>query len=299
MSAPHDLVLCAWPDKSVLVRFLHDDEVEHWSGKAEREVEVQEKRRQKGRSPFSFRTEMRLFLVSPVGSLDAALQIDTMDGREDRVVVDRVLPSWQVPPEPHVAMKLWGLYLQLAVVPSVAERMTGLGEEDVFLGFCLPGLVPLATKAGDEPYMATWPVVSWVSEIFRFGSAGGSSSSFLRALNGAEHSRSGSVDRLRATGFEIQRRRRGRKEEGLSEWKWSAYNHVVGCRSVDKDDLDRALFEAGVCFWKEEDLLEFMRKQAEVPTFDESVQVELLLGILPSWLYLPTKELREAVGAFP
>lgn len=297
MAPPFDLELCTWPDKSVLVRFLLDDDIERWSGKAEREVENQEKRKKKGRSPFSFRTEMRLFLVSPVGSLDAAFQVDTMDGREDRVIIDRILPSWQIPPEPHVAMKLWGFYLQLSAVSSVTERMTWLGEEDVFLGFCLPGLVPLKVRGGDEPYMATWPVVSWVSEIFRFGSAGGSASSFLRTLNGAEHTRSGGVDRLRAVGFEIQRRPRGRKEEGFTEWKWSVYNHVVGCRSVDQDDLDKALFDAGVCFWKEEDALSFMRKQADSPSFPESVQLELLLGILPSWLYLSTKELREVAGS--
>lgn len=297
MAPPFDLELCTWPDKSVLVRFLLDDDIERWSGKAEQEVEVYEKRRKKGRLPFEFRTETRLFLVSPVGSLDAALQVDTMDGWEDWLVVERVLPSGQIPPEPHVAMKLWGLYLQLVAVPSVAERMTRLGEEDVFFGFCLPGLVPLKVRAADEPSMATWPVVSWVNEVLRFGSAGGSSSSFLQALNSAEHTRSGGIDRLRAAGFELQRRPRGRKEEGFTEWKWSAYNHVVGCRSVDQDDLDKALFDAGVCFWKEEDALSFMRKHADSPAFPESVQLELLLGILPSWLYLSTKELREVTGS--
>lgn len=300
MALPFDLELCTWPDKSALVRFLLDDDIDRWSRKAEREVEAHEKRKKKGRLPFEFRTDMRFFLVSPVGSIDAALQIDTHgDDRERGVVIDRVAPSWESLPEAAVSMKLWGLYLYLRDIPSVASRLTYLGQEDVFLEFLLPDLVDLKKRPGEEDYQAIWPVVSWVNEIFRFGSATGSSSPFCQALNAAEHLRQGGIDRLRTKRFEIQRRQREKDEAGFSGWKWSVYNFVVDCRSLDKDDLDEALFDAGVCFWREEDALSFIRKQAEMPVFPEPVQLELLLGLLPSWLYLSTKELREAMGHGP
>ncbi len=291
----HDLVLCTWPDGSSLVRFLAEDAEELWSGRVEREVNAVEKKNKTKRSPFSFRSDRRLFLFNPLGSVDAALTVNFWGENEepDTAIFDVVFPPWKSIPSSHVSMDLWGLFLLLQEVPALSNRAsTPTGEEDVFLGFCLPWF---ERTPSSEPW--SWRAERWVSEKARTGYLGESTSSnFARVIDNAQILTPSGAVRLRTPWFEIGRRHRRRTELG-SELKWSVDNFVVGCRSVDQEDLATALVQTGVVFWDEDQLFQFVRKNANIPQVSEVVSLELMLGNVPSWFTLSRKELRESVDA--